>query len=84
MTDNSSSYLWAARVNLARAERAEAEIERLRQGIQFALDRYENPAEPHNKVGGFPRGQIAWAMAMDLRNLLKPVEEETEEETSEH
>lgn len=29
MSDNNSAFLWAARVNLARAERAEAEIQRL-------------------------------------------------------
>lgn len=46
------------------------EIERLYAGIRATLGRYENPSEPHNTEGGFPRGQIAWAMAQDLRELL--------------
>lgn len=71
-----NTFLWAARVNLARAERAEAEIARLKERIRFTLKRYENPNEPHNKEGGFPRPQLGWAMAMDLYELIEEPKDE--------
>lgn len=40
---------------------------RYHRAIHNALHRYDNPDEPHNKAGGFPRGELAWAMANDLR-----------------
>jgi hypothetical protein len=84
----------------ARAEVAEAEVERLRtmldrcdesherviaerdtlrdtmrrdpfyRAIERALARYDDPREQHNRHGGFPRGELAWAMADDLRAAL--------------
>ena len=43
----------------------------LRGYIKRALDRYDDPNEPHNKKGGWPRGELAWAMAKDLREGLE-------------
>lgn len=48
-----------------------ARFERLRRAVDHALNRYDNPREPHNAKGGFPRGDIAWAMASDLRDDLQ-------------
>lgn len=42
----------------------------LLEAIKQALCRYENPFEPHNKSGGFPRGELAWSMANDLKKGL--------------
>jgi len=71
-------FLWAARVNLARAERAEAELERIKQAIRMAIKRYENPDEPHNRDGGFPRPQLGWALAMDLYEMLEEPDSDAE------
>jgi hypothetical protein len=47
----------------------------LEQAARRALARYDNPQEPHNtEAGGFPRGEIAWAMAADLRPVLEGLE----------
>jgi len=46
----------------------------LKDYAKRALDRYDDPTEPHNKDGGFPRGSLAWAMASDLREGLKKTE----------
>lgn len=48
-----------------------AHIARLQRAITSALNRYDNPREPHNVKGGFPRGELAWAMASDLRDGLE-------------
>lgn len=48
---------------------AERERNGLRDAIDASLHRYDNPDEPHNKKGGFPRGELAWAMANDLRKV---------------
>jgi hypothetical protein len=43
----------------------------LEQAARRALGRYDDPQELHNtQVGGFPRGEVAWAMAADLRPVL--------------
>ncbi len=47
-----------------------ARVAVLTQSIETALRRYDNPDESHNKRGGYPRGEIAWAMADDLRAVL--------------
>jgi hypothetical protein len=49
-----------------------ARLDRLHAAIVAALHRYDNPTEPHNVRGGFPRGEVAWAMASDLRDRLEP------------
>lgn len=46
------------------------EAAQLRAGIEQILARYDDPAEPHNTIGGFPRGELAWVMARMLRELL--------------
>jgi hypothetical protein len=50
---------------------------KLRIAVLRALARYDNPAEKHNKEGGFPRGELAWAMASDLREAISNIEEIT-------
>lgn len=59
------------RVKQARLERDAAMLEarELRLVIARALARYDDPNEKHNKDGGFPRGELAWAMAADLREV---------------
>lgn len=44
----------------------------LLEAVERALERYNDPREPHNgRMGGFPRGELGWAMADDLRTALK-------------
>ena len=50
----------------------QARIDRLQWAIIAALHRYDNPRETHNARGGVPRGELAWAMASDLRDNLEP------------
>lgn len=44
-----------------------AETEQLRSAMQFALNRFDR----EDTGDGFPRKEIAWAMADDLRTALK-------------
>lgn len=47
------------------------EVARLRGLIDRAIRRYDSPEECHNKQGGFPRPQLAWAMYSDLKEAYK-------------
>ena len=52
----------------------EGEIVRLRALVERAVRRYLHQDERHNKVGGWPRGELAWAMFNDLSRAFTPVE----------
>lgn len=45
-------------------------LTRLQDAIKAVRRRYENPRESHNVTGGFPRGELAWAMYTDLDSIV--------------
>lgn len=47
----------------------------LLEHVRRALRRYSNPAEPHNQQGGWPRGELAWAINADLQEALEAIGE---------
>lgn len=43
--------------------------------VRMALRRYSEPSEVHNLKGGWPRGELAWAMSADLEEALERIGE---------
>lgn len=48
--------------------------------VRRALRRYARPTEPHNIRGGWPRGELAWAMNDDLKEAMEIIGEDVDYE----
>lgn len=46
--------------------------------VRRALRRYARPNEPHNQRGGWPRGELAWAMNDDLKEAMEIIGEDVD------